>query len=437
MTFKDAQQYLLGSYGSGKKKGLAAMAQALEILGNPHEKLDIIHIAGTNGKGSFCAMMAAILAEAGLRAGCFTSPHLETFHERFTINGEMISDDDFALCMGKVVSVSRILYGENDNDGFSYFEILTLVAFVYFYQKRVDILLLEVGIGGRLDATNVIKSPLLTVIMSIGMDHMEILGDTLEQIAAEKAGIIKENCPVVLYPNVDMVYNIITDIAMEKNAKIYNAREVGLETIERTPRKTAFFAKQEYFDKIYIELSLAGHHQLQNAGVVIRAVAALNDAGYDIAPAHVQRGLANVHWHGRMEIVSENPIIILEGAHNSQGAQAAANNMETLFEGKEVTLVMGIMADKEFGDIVRTLVAAAKKVIFTKPIYDFRAAQPKELMKALGASPKEIIIEDDCHAAIKKAMKITETNGVIFCSGSLYLIGDLRKFIKEGKESYD
>ena len=431
MTFEDAQQYLLDSYGSGKKKGLAAMAQALEILGDPQEKLKIIHVAGTNGKGSFCAMMAAILAQAGLRAGCFTSPHLETFNERFTINGQMISNGDFAACMDRVVTASRQMYG--DDDGFSYFEILTLVAFVYFWYKQVDIMLLEVGIGGRLDATNVIKSPLLAVIMSIGMDHMEILGDTVEQIAAEKAGIIKENCPLVLYPNADLVYNIIADISMSKNSKIHHAKDITLEVTKTTPRKTAFCAKHEYFDSICIELNLVGHHQLQNAGVVIAAVNALNDAGYDISPKDIKRGLANVHWHGRMEIVHESPMVVLEGAHNLQGAQAARHSMETLFADSQITLVMGIMADKEFGDIVRTLAAPAKKVVFTKPIYDFRAAVPDDLAKTLGPSTKEIFIENDCHAALKKAIEITDNiNGVIFCTGSLYLVGDLRNHIKEG-----
>ena len=431
MTFEDASQYLLDSYGNGRKKGLGAMARALEILGNPQDAMKIVHVAGTNGKGSFCAMMASILAEAGLRAGCFTSPHLETFLERLAINGQMINNDDFAACMSKVVAASRIMYG--DDDGFSYFEILTLVAFVYFYEARVDILLLEVGIGGRLDATNVIKTPLLSVIMAIGMDHMETLGDTVEKIAAEKAGIIKENCPVVLYPNVDLVYNIFADIATEKNAKVYDARAIEFDLTENTPFKTAFFANQEYFDKIYMELSLAGHHQLLNAGVAIAAVAALNDAGFNITAAHIKGGLANVHWHGRMEIVHENPIIMLEGAHNLQGAQAASKNMEMLFEGKEITLIMAIMADKEYGEIVRTLAAPTKKVVFTKPYYDFRAASPDSLAEVLGDSPKEIFIEYDCHAALKKAMEITRADGVIFCSGSLYLVGDLRKGIKEGK----
>jgi len=432
MTIEEAQQYLLDSYGGGKKKGLAAMAQALQILGNPQEQLKIIHVAGTNGKGSFCAMMAAILQEAGLRAGCFISPHLETFHERFTINGEMIGDADFADCMGLVVAASRAMYG--NDDGFSYFEILVLVAFVYFQQKQVDILLLEVGIGGRLDATNVISKPLLAVIMSIGMDHMEILGDTVEQIAAEKAGIIKENCPVVLYRNVDLVYNIIADIAMAKNSKIYDAGMVDLELTETTPRQTSFFVKQEYFDKIYIELNLVGQHQLQNARAVMAAAGALRHVGYNISACDIQYGLANVHWHGRMEIAHENPTIILEGAHNLQGAQAARHSMETLFGNKKITLVLGILADKEYGEIVRALTAAAAKVVFTKPIYDFKAAPPKELASALGESSKEIYIEEDCHAALEKAMEITGSDDVIFCSGSLYLVGDLRKFIKEGKK---
>lgn len=437
MTFEQAKQYLLDSYGGGKKKGLGAISRALEMLGNPQDSLKIIHVAGTNGKGSFCAMMAAILEEAGLRAGCFISPHLEIINERFTINGKMISDADFAACIGKVDAATRAIYGGDDT--FSYFEILTLAAFVYFREKNVDILLLEVGIGGRLDATNVIKSPLLCVIMAIGMDHMEILGDTIEQIAAEKAGIIKENCPVVLYPNVDLVYNIIAGIAMAKNARIYDAGQISPEIISKSSKMTKFAVRHEYFDKISIELCLAGHHQTQNACVAIAAAAALNDAGYEISGAHIQQGLANVKWHGRMEIVGENPTIVLEGAHNLQGAAAAANSMEALFGGREITLVAGILADKEYDDIVRALVAPAKKVVFTKPDYDFRAAQPEDLAKSLGASDKEIYIEEDCRRALRKAIEITAAEGVIFCTGSLYLMGDLRTHIShiKGRKDHD
>jgi len=431
MNFDDAQQYLNNSYGSGKKKGLEAMAQALEILGNPQDALKIIHVAGTNGKGSFCAMISAILEEAGYRAGSFTSPHLEVFNERFTIGGQMISDDDFAACMGKVVDASRVMFG--DDDSFSYFEILTLLAFVYFHNQKVDILLLEVGIGGRLDATNVIKSPLLAVIMAIGMDHMEILGNTIEEIATEKAGIIKENCFVVLYPDVDVVYNKIAGIAASRNAKIYNASDIELEVMKATADGTELFIKHDYFYRIRFKLSLAGHYQLENARAVIAAALALNEMGYEITPQAIQHGLANVLWHGRMEIVSKNPMIILEGAHNLQGAQAAAKNMATLFGDKEVTLLMGIMADKEYDEIVQTLAAPATKIVFTKPVYDFRAAQPIELARVLGESPKQVIIEEDCFVALKKAIEITKDDGIIFCSGSLYLVGDIRGHVIEGR----
>ncbi|MCL2573708.1 MAG: bifunctional folylpolyglutamate synthase/dihydrofolate synthase [Defluviitaleaceae bacterium] len=432
MTIETAQQYLLESYGNGKKKGLEAMSQALGLLGNPQDDLKIIHVAGTNGKGSFCAMMAAILRESGLQTGCFISPHLEVFNERFTINNEMISDSDFAECISKVVEVSRAIFG--DNDTFSYFEILTLVAFIYFQQKQVDICLLEVGIGGRLDSTNVIKSPLLSVIMSIGMDHMEILGDTVELIATEKAGIIKENCPVVLYPNDDLVYNIIADIAMSKNAKIHSARDIDLKVSKTTPQATFFSIYHEYFGTANIELNLVGQHQLQNASVVMAAAVALRDVGISIDAEHIKRGLSKVYWPGRMEIVNENPVIILEGAHNLQGAQAAAHSMKTLFADKEITLVMGIMEDKEYNEVVKTLVSPASKVVFTKPKYDFRAATPAALAEVLGRdAPKDMHIEDDCHMALQKAIEITDNkNGVIFCSGSLYLIGDLRSFVKEG-----
>jgi len=294
-------------------------------------------------------------------------------------------------------------------------------------------LLLEVGIGGRLDATNVIKSPLLAVIMSIGMDHMEILGDTIEQIAAEKAGIIKENCKAVLYSNPDLVYNIIAEIALAKNTKIYAASQISLEIMSQSPVLTKFIACGEYFDKIYIELSLAGQHQLENARAVLAAICALNDAGYAITPAHIKQGLANVQWFGRMEIAHENPMIILEGAHNLQGATSAAHSMSNLFKGRQITLVLGILADKEYGDIVRTLAAKADKIIFTKPIYDFKAATPNDLALALGETTKEVYVIENCHEALQKAIKITNNNNVIFCSGSLYLIGDLRMHIKEGK----
>jgi len=436
MTFESAWEYLKASWIGGRKKGLEKMAEALRILGNPQDTLKIIHVAGTNGKGSFCAMMGSVLTEAGYTVGCFTSPHLETVHERFAINGQMISDEDFGRCMGKIAETNRAMFG--DDDGFSFFEILTLLAFVYFRDKAVNVLLLEVGIGGRLDATNVIESPLLTVVMSVGMDHMEILGETIEEIAREDAGIVKENCPLVLYHNPDVVYNEITNIAATKNVKIYHASDMTIRLHKLTSRGTVFTAQHEYFGKIRIQLSLIGYYQLQNVAAVLAAAVALIDAGFDVAPEAVQRGLAKAKWPGRMEIVGQNPLIVLEGAHNLQGAQAARKNIDLLFADREITLVMGILDDKEYHEIARTLSETVTKIIFTKPAYDSRAVPPLQLAKVLEKNGKDLFVEGNVSQALAKAMEITDAEGVIFCSGSLYLIGDIKTHIKElGRVSHD
>ena len=428
MTFEQAFEYLVSTYGNGKKKGLDAMRAALAILGNPQEKLKIIHVAGTNGKGSFCAMMGSVLTEEGYAVGCFTSPHLQTIHERFTINGKMITDEDFARHVDIVARASKQLFGTEDT--FSYFEVLTLMAFSYFREKNVDMLLLEVGIGGRLDATNVIKSPLLAVIMAIGMDHMEILGDTIDKIAGEKAGIIKENCPVVLCNGPRLVYNIIADIAMTKSAKIYPASDVAADVLESDVTGTKFIAYHEYFGKILIKLGLMGQYQLKNALCVIEAFVALNETGLKISAESLQKGLSQAKWPGRMEIVSENPTVILEGAHNLQGAQAAAENICNIFGGKEITLLMGILNDKEYGEIVKVLADVAGKIVLTKPLYDLRAASPAELAEVLKECDKEVFAVENCKDALEKAIEITGDDGVIFCSGSLYLVGDIREIYK-------
>ena len=426
MTFEEAKQYLFDSWRVNNKKGLEALKKALALLGDPQEKLKIIHVSGTNGKGSFCAMMTSVLAAEGYAVGKFTSPHLETFHERLMINDVMISDEDFAWHMGRIADVTRMMHGTEST--FSFFEIFTMLAFDYFCEKSVDFVLLEVGIGGRLDATNVIKSPVLTVVMSIGMDHMEILGNTIEEITREEAGIIKENCPVVLYPNSPVVYNIVTEMAKAKNAKIYHGRDVEMDATEISIGGSTFYARHEYFGRICIKLSLMGQYQLRNATCAIAGVAALNEAGFYVSVQSLQKGLKDAKWGGRMEICAENPLIILEGAHNLQGAQAAAENMKTLFDGKQITLLVGILKDKEYEAVVQTLAARANKVVFTKPLYDFKAVPPEVLAEAAqNWEGKEVYVVENCLEALEKAREITAADGVVFCSGSLYLVGDIRK----------
>ena len=428
MTYEQAQQYLLAGYNPKTKKGLENIGLALEKLGNPHDKLKIIHVAGTNGKGSACAMLAAVLQTTGYRVGVFTSPHLVHVNERFSINNQIISDEDFARHLGRVANISREMFG---SDPFSFFEALTLMAFDYFCAQNVDIVLLEVGIGGRLDATNAVKQPLLSVIMSIGFDHMEILGDTLEKIAQEKGGIIKENCPVVLYSNPQMVYNVFTAIAATKNSKIYHAGDVAIDALEETVYGTNFIAKHEYYGEMCIKLSLIGRYQLQNAACVIAACAALCDAGHAVDADDIIRGLAAASFGGRMEVVSQNPLIVLEGAHNLQGAEAAAQNMQNLFRGKEITLLAAVLADKQYAEILQTLAKHAARAVLTKPSYDAKAVPPLVLAKTINGI--ETYVEENPINALQKAIAITPKDGVIFCSGSLYLIGDMRHaIIKKG-----
>jgi len=424
MNFKTAYEYLIKSYGSGQKKGLPLVLQALLYMGNPQESLNIIHVAGTNGKGSICAMLASILKSEGYKTGQFSSPHLEVINERFSINGEPISQKDFARHMQRIADISyKVL-----NDGtFSYFEILTLLAFSYFNEQKVDYLLLEVGIGGRLDATNVIKKPIVSIITAIDMDHMDILGDTLEKIAYEKGGIIKSNCPVVMSNNKETVYNVIKTIAKEKCSSIYFAEQIEAINIKSDLKNTCFAVNSKFYNNIKIKLNLLGQYQIENAQTALMTCYVLNSLGHKIGIKSILQGFKNVSWHGRMEVISHNPLIILEGAHNVQGAKMAAEFLKSI--DIKTTLVIGMLLDKEYTKIVNILAGAVDVIIFTKPNYDFKAVSPTQLALTL-KHDNTYFIEHDHKNALKLAQKITDNDGLIFCTGSLYLIGDIRQTLK-------
>ena len=412
MSMQQAQIYLETTYCPGRKKGLQAVEQAVMRLGVNQDEMKVIHVAGTNGKGSFCAMMSSVLAVAGYKVGTFTSPHLERLNERFVINGVQISDGDFLRILQDVVALSNEIYGQDD--GFTFFEIFVLIAFKYFYEQKVDFFVLEVGIGGLVDVTNIVKRPILCAIMSIGMDHMEILGNTLEEIAHAKGGIIKPNCPVALYDDQPLVHNILTGIAKNNNATVYNASSVNINEFE---------------------IGLLGKHQQLNAAVVVAACAALKNTGVAINTNHIKDGLKNAKHPGRMEIIDKEPLTILEGAHNLQGAQACVGYMQEAFADRQVTLVLGILKDKEYAEIVNALASIANCIIFTKPEYDFKANQPEELAATLITNHKNVYTIHSYIDAIKKAKEITPANGVILCTGSLYLIGDIRRFFTGGSKN--
>ena len=426
LNFLEANEYIIKkAIGYGNKKGLEAMELALKEMGMPQEKIPTIHIAGTNGKGSTCAMLSSILKDSGYRVGVYTSPHLEKINERFLINNEYISDSDFADIVQKIKNISdRVL---SKGEKFSFFEILTMLAFEYFYTQKVDIIILEVGVGGRLDATNVIKKPLLSIITSISFDHMELLGDTIEKIATEKAGIIKKDRPVVISENIEEVYSVVEDIAYYNNSKLYKASDTKISNIKSSLLGSEFNLEHNYYGSFFAKMQLIGEYQIKNAKTAILSAFLLKELGYKIERKNVENGIYNAKWAGRMEIISKKPIVIIDGAHNFDGAKYAASFLKKQAdEGYNIISIIGISKEKEYDKIINLLSINSNKIIFTESSYAERAIDAGELSKII--KNENTFIEQDYKKALELSYNFLENNGmdIIFCCGSLFLIADIR-----------
>lgn len=422
MNYSDALRYIEKIEFFGSKPGLERISALMERLGNPEKELKVIHVAGTNGKGSTTAMLTYILKENGYSVGTYTSPHLESYNERFMINAENISDEDFA----EYVSIVKAECDKMD-DKPTVFEVLTAVAFKYFYDKKVDYVVLEVGLGGRFDATNIIEKPVLSVITSISFDHVEYLGDTLEKIAMEKAGIIKENCPCVLYRQSDEVKEVIKGVCDEKKSRFYYADRENINVIKQEITETVFDIENEFISFKNVRITLIGDYQIKNAAVVLLAVGVLRLNGVELKDEHILRGIEKAKWHGRMEIVGREPIVLIDGAHNADGIAMLANSLKRYFSDKRITLVVGILGDKEYGKMVETIAPLAEKIVFTEP----RSARKWHLdeLENLGLDEKRIYKLPEIKEAVDKAYEITDKNDVICCAGSFYLIGEIYKLV--------
>lgn len=430
MTYNEAINYLEKSTMLGSKRGHENLKDLLNMFDNPQEKLKIIHVAGTNGKGSTCAMISEILQRSGYNVGKFISPHLEKYNERFAINGIDISDDDLTEEIEKVKEKVELLFKSSD-EYFSFFELITVACFNYFYRKKVDILVLEVGLGGRLDATNIITKPLLSVITSIALEHTEYLGDSIEKIAWEKGGIIKDNCPVVLYCQSEEVYNVINGICKEKNAPLYYTDNYNVTIYEESYEKTIFSTCNELIKYDKISLALIGDYQIYNACNVLIAVEAMRAQELDISRKSVLEGLENAKINGRMEIVCKNPMVILDGAHNTDGISRLRDYLKRAGENKKITLLIGILSDKGYKEMINMLYPYVESIIITQP-HNKRGLDCDKLAEALDERSKICSVESDYAAAYKKALEITED--VLICTGSLYLVGDLRKLARADRE---
>ena len=424
--------------------GLKRMKRLLELLGSPEKELKFIHVAGTNGKGSVCQFMASMLRAAGYSVGVFTSPHVMEYNERFDIDRQYISDDDFCRIATYVMS-----FADKVNDeGFGYFsefEILTSTALVYFKEQSPDIVILETGIGGKMDMTNVISHPLVSVITQIGFDHVDMLGDTLVEIAEAKAGIIKEGIPVVSESPELEVKKVISDTAKKKNAKFIDAALAKYKINDYSELMSFDFEFSEGPDEVMmdgIKIGLIGEHQVRNAITALLAVKSIRDRGLiAIDDSEIKQGLENARNMGRFEILRSNPYIVIDGSHNPQGLTAAMATLnelrETIFKNKRIMTVFGCFADKEYHnmtEILKTGLAKAccNEVIATEPVSP-RALKAEELKKLLEDENIAVTAISDEETAFDRAL--ASGADVLLFLGSIYLIGDIRIFFnrKDGK----
>ncbi|GHV41253.1 bifunctional folylpolyglutamate synthase/dihydrofolate synthase [Clostridia bacterium] len=431
MNFNEAYEYVIKSYSAGKKRGYDLIRAALDLAGSPYKTLPVIQVAGTNGKGSVCSMLNSILLSAGYSTGLFTSPHLIKFNERFKVNGNDLTDDEMAKYAAQAKALSEAVLGAGEF--FSFFEMFTICAFLCFADKKVDLAIFEAGVGGRLDSTNIAENTVLSVITSISFDHTDLLGGTIREITLEKAGIIKKNTKTVLYFQSEEVYNLIKGVCAEKGSELYYPSKLKIETRNESLSGAEFDITCEYFRYENVRLNFAGEYQLQNAATALLAVSALRASGYSVTESAVYAGMKAARWAGRMETLSENPLILLEGAHNLGGIYELDRSINRYFAGKDVILVFAALKGKDYRGMVSLITANAnvKTVIFTTPAYRVKAADPNELALSCEKT-KEIFIIEGYKDALNKAVSLAKENGVIICCGSLYLVGDISESFSGG-----
>lgn len=424
MTIDEAMNFIENSSKYGIKLGLENINKLLELLDNPHKSLKCIHVAGTNGKGSTCAYINQILIEAGFKVGLYTSPYLERFNERIKINNIPINDNEISELTELIKDKIKIMLMNGYNHP-TQFEIITAMAFLYFKNKKVDFVVLEVGLGGRFDATNVIEKPEICVITSISFDHQDKLGNTIEKIAFEKAGIIKPKSEVVLgVQNYNEVYDVINNVCLATNSKLYIV-DNKFEVIENN-LEGIIFSTHEYKN---LKIKMLGFHQIYNALNAIYVFNILKEK-YDVSNEFLYKGLAKTFWAGRLELISKSPLIILDGAHNVDGLHQLIKNLHFYFSNYKKLFVFGVLKDKDYLEMIKMVLSEADKIIFTEPPYEERKLTITEINQILEIKDEYFFIAN-CIEAVQKAEKITDNHYVIVICGSLYLVGLARSYLRK------
>ncbi len=448
MTYDKTIEFLYSLERFGIQFGLEKITYLLSLLNNPEDCFKSIHIAGTNGKGSTSSLIASVLKESGLKTGLYTSPHLVDFRERIQINGVLIPRKRLTEIVERLIPLIRKT--NNKLGDLTYFEVSTAIAFEYFKEEKVDFACIEVGMGGRLDATNVI-TPLVSVITSIGFDHTKELGNTLGKIAFEKAGIIKKNVPLVCGVEGKEPLNVIRKICKKKNSKIYilnkdfagasrwlalNKEMRGNRAVHRiapTGQKISYKGISGNFSNY--EIKLLGEYQIQNASLALAVIELLGRGSDKIGALtikNIRKGLKNAKWPGRFEIVCRAPTIIIDGAHNPPGASELAKSLKRYFPDKKINFILGILKDKDISGIVKEFMPLADKVIVTSPHCD-RASSLDEQAKTVRKYHEDVEAVYPIRKAIKRMVgairRVAQKNEIICITGSLYTVGEARKVL--------
>ncbi len=421
MNAEQAIAYIHSVCWKGSIPGLGRTQELLEKMGNPEKKLKFVHIAGTNGKGSTAAMTASILSKAGYRTGLYTSPYIYRFHERIQVDGVEISDEDLTEITEYVKPLADSM-AQSPTE----FELVCCIAFEYFYRKKCDIVVLEVGMGGAWDATNVIEVPEVAVITNIGLDHTEYLGDTVEKIAETKSGIFKPHGHAVVYRSTPSVEAVYERVCAERDVSLRKADFDGLVLKAHTLEGQVF----DCGSRKNLVLPLLGDHQLHNASVVLSIADTLIGEGWKISEQNIYDGIRDVRWPGRFDIVCRKPLFIIDGGHNPQCIEALVKNIRDYLAGKKVIALTGVLADKDYADMYKPVMPLVDRFVCITPPNPrkLEAAQLAQYLQQAGAQAQA---SGSILDGVKKAMELAGEDGVVLCFGSLYSIGGIRDALKD------
>lgn len=431
MNYAEARVYLdeVSKYGS--VLGLENMRELLDRLGNPQDDLKFIHISGTNGKGSVLAYLSTILSGAGYRTGRYISPTLFSYRERIQVDEQKIEKESLARHVTAIAKAIDEMKAENAGNPTA-FEVETALAFLYFKEKDCDIVVLETGLGGALDATNIIKTTVMEVIAPISMDHMEFLGDTLEKIAMQKAGIIKPHTSVVSASQEADAKKVLANVCKENRCSMYMVDPTQITDVIYDVDEQQF----SYKNWKDIKITLAGSYQILNAALALEGVEELRRLGYHLTDEQVRKGLYRAVWRGRFTLLSKNPAVIIDGAHNPGAAKELKHSLDLYFKGKNLYYIFGVFQDKDYQEVIRLTAPMAKHIITVQTPGNPRALPANELKEAVHLVNPSVEAAQSIQEAVKKSLQMAKKEDAIIIFGSLSFLGEAEKAVKGEEKNH-